>query len=213
MDDPKVLVRLHVETLFTLDSAGDLVGVTGPGVSDAPRFFLGSTPGGRQSWVRADLEPDLRRDLATLVSAVPGVKPPGPDPRLVVPFRERLEQEEPVRRTWVGPAYRFPDDLIRSDDTVRITAENAALLEPYLEDWVEGVREGNPVVAQEPLRRGWRDPLLRSGSRSAGTRPPAGRPVPGAARDGGARAANLGGSGVPLPGRSDSERRHGPDHD
>ena len=134
MDDPKVLVRLHVETLFTLDSAGDLVGVTGPGVSDAPRFFLGSTPEGRQSWVRADLGPDLRRDLATLVSAVPGGFTPGPDPRLAVPFRERLEKEEPVRRTWVGPAYRFPGDLIRSDNTVRITAENAALLEPYLED-------------------------------------------------------------------------------
>ena len=146
-EDPNVLVRLHVQTLFTLDSGGDLVGVTGRGVSDAPRFFLGSTAEGRQSWVRADLGPDLRRDLATLVSAVPGGFTPGPDPRLVVPFRERLEKQEPVRRTWVGPAYRFPDDLIRSDGTVRITAENAALLEPYLAEWVEDVREGNPLVA------------------------------------------------------------------
>lgn len=140
-------MRLHVEALFTLDAAGDLVGVAGASASDAPRFFLGSTSVGHQSWVRADLGPDLRKDLATLVDAVPSGFAPGPDPRMVAPFRARLEKHQPVRRTWMGPAYRFADQLLPSDDTTRITAENVAVLEPHLQDWTEDVREGNPLVA------------------------------------------------------------------
>jgi hypothetical protein len=46
------------------------------------------------------------------------------------PFIARLARDEPVHRTWAGPAYRFPADPSGEETAVRVTPDNASLLSP-----------------------------------------------------------------------------------
>lgn len=61
-------------------------------------------------------------------------------------FIARLAREEPVRKTWTGPAFHFPPDLSRDELTVQVTSDNASLLSPYLEAWRGDVSTCAPLV-------------------------------------------------------------------
>lgn len=139
-------MRLHVEALFTLDAAGRLLTVNEPGGAEAPRFFLGRTADGNACWFRHDVDAALAADLTALCAsqhkglAVEAVLDDAP-------FVVRLAREEPVRKNWLGPAFRFPADLPGRGRAVRMTFDNAAVLTPYLEDWLENVSLGVPMTA------------------------------------------------------------------
>lgn len=147
IDDATDMMRLHVEALFTLDAAGRLLAVNEPGGAEAPRFFLGRTADGNVWWFRHDVDARLADDLRALCAARPTRLELEADDAAVAPFIERLARERPVRRTWAGPAFRFPADLPDDDGAVRVTSGNATVLEPYLEAWRADVAAGVPMAA------------------------------------------------------------------
>ena len=140
-------MRIQIETLFTLDSAGRLLHTNDLTPSPAPRFFLGRTPRGNEWRFRHDLRDDIVTALDTLCASEPVGDEPN-DPRSGARRYEAiLARDTPVTRVWAGPAYRFPRDLPDAADTVFITSANRELLEPYCSAWLEDVATGNPFVA------------------------------------------------------------------
>jgi RimJ/RimL family protein N-acetyltransferase len=137
-------MRLHVEALFTRDAAGRLLTVNDAGAAPAPRFFLGCTPNGNAWRFRHDVDAALADDLRRLCESQPaGIENVDADA-----FVARLSRDEPVRKTWTGPVYHFPATLAGTDtDIVRVTAHNATLLSPYLEDWLGDVATYAPMAA------------------------------------------------------------------
>jgi RimJ/RimL family protein N-acetyltransferase len=137
-------MRLHVDALFTRDAAGRLLAVNEAGGTPAPRFFLGRTAEGNIWWFRCDVHEAVVGDLHALCEA----QPIGLDAGLVIPapFIARLSREEPVRRTWTGPAFHFPPDLRCDKSAVHVTSDNATVLSPYLEAWRDDVSVNSPMV-------------------------------------------------------------------
>jgi hypothetical protein len=64
-----------------------------------------------------------------------------------VPFLEVLVRGAPISRVWTGPTFHFPEELPASPGTVRVSAENADLLSPYLEKWAEDTAGESPLLA------------------------------------------------------------------
>jgi RimJ/RimL family protein N-acetyltransferase len=140
------LMRLHVEALFTRDGAGHLVAVNEPNGVAAPRFFLGRTAGGNAWWLRHDVDPAVGTELVALCESQPTVVDLAAEPGDAAPFIALLARQAPVNRTWAGPAFRVPLNLTASENAVRVTAENAMLLDPYLADWAADVAPGVPMA-------------------------------------------------------------------
>src|SRR5687768_11282167 len=144
--DPKDLMRLHVEALFTLDGEGALLAVNEAGGTPAPRFFLGRTAHSNECWFRRDVDPALVDDLRALCLALSTRLAVEADGCAAEPFVNRLAREGAVYRTWAGPAFRFPSNVDDHGLVVRVTADNAAMLSPFLEAWVTDVRAGVPTT-------------------------------------------------------------------
>jgi hypothetical protein len=145
----KDLLRLHVETLFTCDDAGRLLTVNEPRGAAAPRFFLGRTADGNAWWFRHDVDAALADELDALcVSQLTGLEVEAGLDR-EAPFIACLARAAPVRKTWAGPAFRFPSavpDPPGNESTVRVTADNAKVLSPYFEGWRDDVASNMPMV-------------------------------------------------------------------
>ncbi|HEX7122279.1 MAG TPA: GNAT family N-acetyltransferase [Gemmatimonadaceae bacterium] len=138
-------MRLHVAALFTFDKTERLEAVNDSGGAPAPRFFLGRTAEGDQCWFRHDVPDEtvadiqaILRDQATTPGQVTAIDP--------TPFIERLSRDGRVLRTWMGPAFTFPENVPDAPHTVLVTAENADLLAPYLENWRSDVAGGAPMA-------------------------------------------------------------------
>jgi len=140
------LLRAHVEALFTLDAAGRMLRVNESGGGMAPRFFIGRTREGSDYWYRNDLAADTVRRLQAVCEKGTGrIRIDGSiDP---APFWAVLESSAPVRGTWSGPAFRFPDRLSDSPEAVRISRANVGFLRPNLGGWCEEVMLGRTVYA------------------------------------------------------------------
>jgi len=136
-------MRLHVEALFTSDAAGRLLTVNDTGAAPAPRLFFGRTSSGNAWWFRHDTDAALVENLRRLCeSQLTGI-----DVVDAEPFIACLSRAETIRKTWTGPAYHFPPSLASTDiDVVRVTAANASVLSPYLEDWLGDVSPGVPMA-------------------------------------------------------------------
>lgn len=136
-------MRLHVEALYTRDAAGRLLSVNDAGAAPAPRFLFGRTPNGNLWWFRHDVDAPTAEDLARLCDS----QPMGLDVVSLEPFVERLSRVAAVQKIWTGPAYHFPRDLHSEDvGVVRVTASNATVLSPFLDDWHGDVTPGVPMV-------------------------------------------------------------------
>jgi hypothetical protein len=140
------LMRLHVEALFTHDASGDLVQANEPRGLPAPRFFLGRTLAGSICRFRHDVDRELREELeAAAAHEIRGeyvlALPLSP-----LPYETILARRAPVERTWVGPAFSFPDDLPDAVGTTLVTATNAQMLQPSLADWLPDVGVCDPMV-------------------------------------------------------------------
>jgi RimJ/RimL family protein N-acetyltransferase len=144
--DGRDLMRLHIETLFTLDVAGRLVASTEASGAPAPRFFFGRSADGDLCRVRHDTAPALAEELASLCAAAGGAAPHD-DPIDAEPFIARLAADQPVLSTWAGPAFRFPGRLPSAPNTVRVRSANAAVLEPCLASWLDDVAQDVPMYA------------------------------------------------------------------
>jgi GNAT acetyltransferase-like protein len=143
----RALLRTHVGTLFTQDSAGRLLAINQPGGKPAPRFFLGWTNEGPAWWIRADLPDHLEHSLTAICTTMP-IQPELSQAVLPAqPFVSVLEHQEAVQRIWAGPAFRFPADLDPSPVAVPITHSNAEVLRPYLAPWQDDVARGQTLYA------------------------------------------------------------------
>src|SRR5205823_3092490 len=127
----KDLMRLHVETLFTGDGDGRLLAVNEPRGGTAPRFFLGRTSDGNQWWFRHGVDATLADDLKTICDSLPT----GIDVVDAAAFVACLSSEEPVTKTWAGPAFHFPSDFHGDQLALRVTCDNIDVLSPYFDDW------------------------------------------------------------------------------
>jgi RimJ/RimL family protein N-acetyltransferase len=140
-------MRIQIETLFTHDAAGRMVRVNAPGGNPAPRFFLGRTARGVEWRVRDDVGEELARELASACAEEPaGEEYPTP-PYGLPKYEAILARVAPVQRRWVGPAYRFPATLPATSGTVAVTQENAEILRPHLEEWLDDPPHLQPMIA------------------------------------------------------------------
>jgi hypothetical protein len=144
---PLDLMRLHVEALFAHDAHGRLLRVNEPGGAAAPRFFLGRTADGDLCRFRHDVDEEVRRALAAAVRDDPGRDPLDEGASHAARYATILARAAPVERTWVGPAFAFPQDLPAADQVVRVTAANASLLAPLLAAWTPDVATCQPMLA------------------------------------------------------------------
>ena len=136
-------MRLHVEALYTRDAAGRLLTVNDAGAAPAPRFFFGRTPNGNMWWFRHDVDGAMAEDLAGLCE----FQQAGLDVVSAEGFADLLSRAAPIQKIWAGPAYHVPPDLRSEDDrVVRVTADNATVLSPYLEDWQGDVAPNVPMA-------------------------------------------------------------------
>ena len=140
-------MRLHVETLFTMDDGGRLVSMNEAGGGPAPRFFLGRTPDGNVWNVRHDLDPGLVAGVEELVRSEPAALQTGPMPHTAAPYLDLLSRHDSIQRVWAGPAYLFPVELPDSHDIVYVTPGNVSILARYFTDWVEDVSRAAPMTA------------------------------------------------------------------
>jgi GNAT superfamily N-acetyltransferase len=139
-------MRLHVEALFTRDASGCLLAVNEPGGGPAPWFFLGRTVEGVLVWLRRDVSDAFATDLRALCGAEPRGFDVEPNSIKDAPFITRVSLEAPVTKIWTGPAFEVPTDLPDSGSAVRVTADNADVLNPYLEAWHADVDAATPMV-------------------------------------------------------------------
>lgn len=146
MIDARDLMRLHVEALFTYNEAGRLLAVNEPDGAPAPRFFFGRTADGNAWWFRDDVDAALANCLDALCNSQPADIEIEAGIESAAPFIACLSREEPIRRTWAGPAFRFPSDLPSDEIAVRVTPNNATVLNPYLEEWRDNVSAGVPMA-------------------------------------------------------------------
>lgn len=146
MPDDLDLMRVHVETLFTHDTNGRMRNANEPGGAPAPRFFLGRTAAGDLWRFRRDLDTHAVEALEALCATLP---PGGEGDRTedATPFAEVLAERGPVERIWSGPAFRFPEELAASEDTIQVHESNADVLRPNFEDWLDDVPICQPFVA------------------------------------------------------------------
>lgn len=140
-------MRLHVRALFTQDDDGRIVAVNDASRAPAPRFFLGLTAHGRLCWVRRDVGAPLAEELLALCEAQSVDVELRADAVPSSPFVDCLSRERPVERVWSGPAFECPPGLPADGSAVCVTAANAALLSPYLEDWRVDAEAGVPMAA------------------------------------------------------------------
>lgn len=145
--DARNLMRLHVKALFTQDDDGRLVAVNDSSRAPAPRFFLGLTARGSLCWMRRDLSASLAEELLALCEAQSVDIELGTDAFRSSRFVDCLSREGPVERVWSGPAYACPPRFSGDASAVRVTAANAELLSPYLEDWRVDAEAGVPMAA------------------------------------------------------------------
>ena len=147
MISARELMRVHVEALFTHDAAGDLVRLNEPDGAPAPRFFLGRTVDGGVRRFRHDIDHELRRELEDASKDDALTERALDSPASPAPYEAILTRYAPVRRTWVGPAFCFPQELPMPSATILVTEENTHLLRPLLAPWLPDVRSSQPMFA------------------------------------------------------------------
>lgn len=141
------IMTFHARALFTHDDRGRLRLVNEPGGVAAPRFFLGRTTAGNVWGFRFDLPDSLAERLEAVCLKEPagvlGQKPAHSDQYLRL-----LEMHSPVRKTWAGPAYLFPDGVGRpTGEAITVTEENKDVLVGGFEDWITDVPHRRPFLA------------------------------------------------------------------
>jgi GNAT superfamily N-acetyltransferase len=142
------LMRFHIEALYTHDSAGRIVRVNVPNGAPAPRFFMGRTADGIACRFRHDVDDGVRRELEAAVEDDAWQKLALDIPANPSRYAAILARVAPIAHTEVGPAFCFPAELPQqASGVVRVTDDNAHVLQPHLADWTPDVRLGQPLFA------------------------------------------------------------------
>ena len=130
------LMKIHVEVLFTQDKSECIQYINEPDgdAGPAPRFFCGYTHEGSICRFRYDLPDNVVTRLKEVVASEPMPMNFQKIPRCHRQFQDILQSHAPIKRVWIGPAYRFPEHITPPTNVVRLSHENAQLLQ---EDFTE----------------------------------------------------------------------------
>jgi RimJ/RimL family protein N-acetyltransferase len=141
-------MEMHVRALFTHDARSRLLSVNAPwGAAPAPRLFFGRTRAGNLWRFRADLPERLVAELEALWADEPAGTELRDQPRNFEACVRLLDRHAPVRKSWLGPAYRFTEHLEPSRSLLTITETNAESLRGGFEDLLEELPTAQPFVA------------------------------------------------------------------
>jgi hypothetical protein len=132
------LMQIHVSALYRLDDRNRLLAVNEPGDPRPddplpPRLYLGRTRAGHVWRFRHDLPESSLLELDAALHDEPVVADLSQLPRCIATLRKTLARDGPLTGTRSGPAWRFPDEIPRSEHVViPVTPENADLAQPVL---------------------------------------------------------------------------------
>ena len=143
------LMEIQVEVLFTQDENRCLQYINEP-IGDtkiAPRFFFGNTNEGSICRFRHDLPDNVVTQLKEVA-----VTKPIPMNSLKIPsihgqFKEILQSHAPIERVWIGPAYRFPEQIVPPTNVVRLSRANTDLLKGNFAEMVSELSSSQPCLA------------------------------------------------------------------
>ncbi len=141
------LMRLHVEALYTFNEQSRLCAVNQWDGGVVPRFFLGRTDAGNLWRFRDDMPDELAMALETLCRDEPATSTLSQPPVHQEKYARLLAADESVEQIYTGPAYWLPKNVIPDVYPVAMTAENAALLNGGLEDWLPDIPHRHPFMA------------------------------------------------------------------
>ena len=145
---PIDLMAIQVETLFVLDAKGRLTAVNSDDGIPTPRFFFGSTEEGNLWRFRFDLPSDILEELERFCLQEPARADLETPPENLEAFKKILNCQQPIKRSWSGPAYWIPEDDPKSGaNAVRITEENSEVLNEGFPDNGRWINSCQPVYA------------------------------------------------------------------
>lgn len=140
------LMRIHVHAAYTHDASARIASINDWVGGNAPRFWLGRTSQGAIWRFRADLPDELCAELTQLCRAEPCSSPLTPLPLHDEAYRGLLHSHAPVKTIVAGPTYWFPRGTHTERLVVRITADQAALLQDVLNAWIPDIPHQQPFV-------------------------------------------------------------------
>ena len=143
------LMKIQVEVLFTQDENGCLQHINEPtgDTKIAPRFFFGNTNEGSICRFRHDLPNNIVRQLKEVAATEPMLMNSLKIPSIHGQFKEILQSHAPIERVWVGPAYRFPEQIAPPTNVVRLSRANADLLKGDFAEMVSELNSSQPCLA------------------------------------------------------------------
>ncbi|MDE0467435.1 MAG: GNAT family N-acetyltransferase [Candidatus Poribacteria bacterium] len=159
------LMKIQVEVLFTQDKNGCLQRINEPAgdATPAPRFFLGYTSEGSICRFRQDLPDNIVTQLKEVAATESMLMNSRKIPRNHRQFKNILQNHAPIERvwvgpayrfpeqivppTWVGPAYRFPEQIVPPTNVVRLSRAGAGLLKGDFTEMVSELNSSQPYLA------------------------------------------------------------------
>ena len=143
------LMKIQVEVLFTQDENGCLQYINEP-IGDtkiAPRFFFGNTNEGSICRFRHDLPDNVVTQLKEVAATKPMPMNSQKIPSIHGQFKEILQSHALIERVWIGPAYRFPEQIAPPTNVVRLSRANADLLKGDFAEMVSELNNSQPCLA------------------------------------------------------------------
>lgn len=143
------LMEIQVEVLFTQDENGCLQRINEPAgdATPAPRFFFGYTNEGSICRFRQDLPDNIVTQLKEVAAAELMLMNSQKIPRNHRQFKNILQNHAPIEQVWVGPAYRFPEQIAPPTNVVRLSRASAGLLKGDFTEMVSELNSSQPYLA------------------------------------------------------------------
>ena len=143
------LMEIQVEVLFTQDKNGCLQRINEPigAAEPAPRFFFGYTNEGSICRFRHDLPDNIVTQLKEVAAAEPMSLNSQKIPSGHRQFEDILQSHAPIEQVWVGPAYRFPEQIASPTNVVRLSRARAGLLKGDFTEMVSELNSSQPYLA------------------------------------------------------------------
>ena len=66
-------------------------------------------------------------------------------PTTLSPYTDLVAKSGPVLRAETGPAFTFPEPIAEQPGVIRVTADNASLLDQYLSAWLPDIPVAQPM--------------------------------------------------------------------
>ncbi len=143
------LMEIQVEVLFTQDENRCLqyINESTGDTKIAPRFFFGNTNEGSICRFRHDLPDNVVTQLKEVAATKPMPMNSQKIPSIHRQFKEILQSHAPIERVWIGPAYRFPEQIALPTNVVRLSRANADVLKGDFAEMVSELNSSQPCLA------------------------------------------------------------------